>query len=80
MAGVHGVPVGAWVVTVGQNLLSTRSGQPVLARIRPIPWDRVVSLQRLQDQDLLREFMAKQQRLASIAIDTSESDVSTSSP
>lgn len=64
MAGIQGVQIGEWVVTVGQNLLSTRASSDVVARARPIPWERVVSLQRLQDQDLLREFMAKQQRLA----------------
>lgn len=64
MAGVQGVGVGEWVVTVGQNLLSVSAQEDLVARARPVPWNRVVSLQRLQDQDLLREFMAKQQRLA----------------
>ena len=64
MAGVQGVQVGEWVVTVGQNLLATSVRENVTARVRVIPWERVVSLQRLQDQDLLREFMAKQQRVA----------------
>lgn len=64
VAGIAGVQPGDWVVTVGQNLLSSRGEGRVQARVRPIPWERVVSLQRLQDDDLLREFMAKQQRLA----------------
>lgn len=64
MAGVQGVRVGEWVVTVGQNLLSTSGDVAVTARARPIPWDRVVSLQRMQDEDLLREFMRRQQEAA----------------
>jgi RND family efflux transporter MFP subunit len=64
MAGVQGVGVGEWVVTVGQNLLSDRQDREVEARARPVPWERVVSLQRLQDQDLLREFMRRQQEAA----------------
>jgi hypothetical protein len=64
MAGVQGVGVGEWVVTVGQNLLSDRQDREVEARARPVPWGRVVSLQRLQDQDLLREFMRRQQEAA----------------
>ena len=47
------------------------------ARTRLIPWARVVDLQQLQDQDLLRRFMQKQQRMsrqlfneASVAVDT----------
>lgn len=64
MVGVTGVQPGDWVVTVGQNLLSAIPEENPQARIRVIPWDRVADLQRLQDQDLLREFMAKQQRLA----------------
>lgn len=64
MAGIAGVDPGAWVVTVGQNLLSNRGAGQVEARVRAIPWNRVVALQRLQDQDLLRQFMEKQQRLS----------------
>jgi len=64
MAGVTGVQPGDWVVTVGQNLLSGAGKDRVEARVRPIPWERVASLQELQDQDLLRQFMEKQQRLA----------------
>lgn len=62
-AGVQGVNAGDWVVTIGQNLLSESLEDRPLARIRPIPWSRVVTLQRLQDQDLLRDFMEKQQRV-----------------
>lgn len=33
------------------------------ARARPSSWDRIAALQDLQDRDLLRQFMAKQQRI-----------------
>jgi len=63
VAGVSGISMGDWVVTVGQNLLATRVGD-IAARARPVPWTRVAELQVLQDQDLLRQFMDKQQRMA----------------
>ena len=64
LVGVDGVQDGDWVVTVGQNLLSGRNRDRVDARARPMTWDRVAALQELQDQDLLRQFMEKQQRMA----------------
>jgi RND family efflux transporter MFP subunit len=63
MAGVAGIRSGEWVITVGQNMLATRTGQ-VQARVQPTTWERVSELQVLQDQDLLRQFMEKQQRVA----------------
>ena len=54
-AGVAGIRSGQWVVTVGQNLLiRDRSGT---ARIRPVSWDKIMDMQRMQPQDLLREIM-----------------------
>lgn len=64
LVGVRGVEAGDWVVVVGQHLLSERSGEGTPARVRPVTWERIVSLQRLQRHDLLRQFMEKQQRLA----------------
>jgi HlyD family secretion protein len=46
-----------WVVTVGQDLLSTGRNQ---ARVRPITWDRVLALQGLQSEDLLRSILERQ--------------------
>lgn len=63
VAGVTGIGMGDWVVTVGQDMLASRTGE-VSARARPVPWQRVASLQNLQDQDLLLQFMEKQQRMA----------------
>jgi len=61
-AGVSGVEPGEWVVTVGQHLL--RADDRGRARVRVAEWDRVLELQGLQREDLLRGFMEKQQRLA----------------
>lgn len=63
-AGVQDIEPGDWVVTVGQNLLSSEREGRVDARVRPMPWSRLLSLQRMQDTDLLRRFMDRQQRMA----------------
>jgi RND family efflux transporter MFP subunit len=66
--GLSGVQPGEWVVVVGQHLLSAQGGpEPPIARVRVIAWERILELQGLQRQDLLRRFMEKQQRLASDA-------------
>ena len=66
--GIDGVRPGEWVVVVGQHLLSAQTGDGVpQARIRVIEWDRILDLQGLQRQDVLRQFMDKQQRLAAEA-------------
>ena len=63
-AGVRGVEPGDWVVTVGQNLLDNDTGERIDARVRPLPWSRLLALQRLQDTDLLNRVLERQQRLA----------------
>ena len=68
-AGVTGLDEGAWVVTVGQNLLAEElqavdRDSPTVARIRPVPWERVLALQGLQDEDLLEGFLDKQRKVA----------------
>ncbi|NGP77944.1 efflux RND transporter periplasmic adaptor subunit [Balneolaceae bacterium YR4-1] len=55
--GVSGVESGSWIVTVGQNLLSQGRSQ---ARIRTSSWDRILTLQGLQRQDLLRDVLNEQ--------------------
>lgn len=63
--GVRGIEPGTWVVVVGQHLLSEQSSQGApQARVRTASWDRILELQGLQRQDLLREFMEKQKRMA----------------
>lgn len=56
-AGVLGVEPGNWVVTIGQDLLGSDTGR---ARVRPVSWDWVEELQRLQREDLLEEIMDRQ--------------------
>jgi RND family efflux transporter MFP subunit len=64
-AGVGGVEPGEWVVVVGQHLLAPQSGEETpRARVRPSDWDRIVRLQSLQREDLLREVMERQRRAA----------------
>jgi len=63
-AGVRGIDPGDWIITVGQNLLSTRAEQQIDARVRPMPWSRLMALQRLQDTDLLERIMNRQREAA----------------
>ena len=53
-AGVTGLQSGDWVVTVGQNLLIGGEGR---ARVRALSWERMMTLQRLQPSDLLKNVM-----------------------
>ena len=58
--GVGGVAPGEWVVVVGQHLLA--AGGAAVARVRAVEWDQILALQEVQREDLLRQFMDKQQR------------------
>jgi RND family efflux transporter MFP subunit len=60
--GVGGVAPGEWVVTVGQHLLA--ADDVTSARVRATSWERVLALQGLQQEDLLRGFLDRQQQLA----------------
>jgi hypothetical protein len=62
LAGVKGVRPGEWVVTVGQHLLGRDAD--ATARVRRASWERVIELQALQREDILRGFLEKQQRMA----------------
>jgi len=53
---VNGVDQGQWVVTIGQDLLSDGTKT---ARVRTVAWDRVVALQQLQRQELLKDVLNK---------------------
>ncbi|HVS16290.1 MAG TPA: efflux RND transporter periplasmic adaptor subunit [Thermoanaerobaculia bacterium] len=59
--GVRGVSPGEWAITVGQQMLASR--EEPLAVVRPTTWERVVQLQELQREDVLRSFLEKQQRV-----------------
>lgn len=52
--GIGGLESGKWVVTIGQNLLSEGREQ---AKIRTLSWERIVQLQSLQREDLLKEVL-----------------------
>ncbi len=62
-AGVRGIEPGTWVITVGQNLLST-TDERIDARVRPMSWSRLIALQQLQDTDLLYRFLDRQRQIA----------------
>jgi multidrug efflux pump subunit AcrA (membrane-fusion protein) len=57
-AGVRGIEPGSWIVTIGQDLLGSDSAR---ARVRPVKWEWVEELQKLQREDLLEETMRRQQ-------------------
>lgn len=54
-AGVAGIQSGDWVVTVGQNMLI--NNEAGTARIRAVSWNRILDMQKMQPQDLLRDIM-----------------------
>ena len=78
--GVEGVEAGEWVVILGQHLLRQAARDEQLrgdeqsaggavntrARVRPTSWEVVQGLQSLQREDLLAEFLDKQQRIAAV--------------
>ena len=66
LAGVTGIDEGDWVVTVGHDLLYDAPGDEPEARVRPMSWNRILSLQRYRDQDLLERFMERHQEVASM--------------
>jgi len=53
VSAVTGITSGDWVITVGQDLLEDINN----ARIRPVTWDRIMSLQQMQQEDLLDSLM-----------------------
>ena len=56
-AAVRGLDPGTWVVSVGQDLLGEDTTR---ARVRPVNWEHVERLQRLQREDLLEEVIKRQ--------------------
>lgn len=52
--GVSGIESGDWVITLGQDLLSAGRNQ---ARVRTTSWNRVLTLQQLQSEDLLQSIL-----------------------
>jgi HlyD family secretion protein len=62
--GVRGIRDGEWVVVVGHDLIDNDLDEEVQARVRGRDWDHIVGLQSLQQHDVLRRFMEKQQEVA----------------
>jgi hypothetical protein len=60
--GLSGVAPGEWVVVIGQHLIAAAG--TTQARVRAVAWDQILSLQQVQREDLLRQFMEKQQQQA----------------
>ena len=77
--GIRGVDPGTWVVTVGHDLLQSRGSDRVDARVRPMPWSRLMALQKLQDRDVLRRLLQRQQEMAE-RVFSPESNEDTSVP
>lgn len=67
--GVSGVNSGDWIVTVGQNLLD---GDEESARIRAVSWSRIMNMQNLRPQDLLRSIMEQRELANQQSIDSSQ--------
>ena len=61
LAGVAGIDNDVWVVTLGQHLLR---GQNPQARVRATTWKRLIAMQNMKREDLLEQFLEKQQRMA----------------
>ncbi len=72
VVGVEGIEPGDWVIVVGQHLVAGGNPNegPPQARVRPIDWERLLDLQGLQREDMLRQFMEKQQRIARAKLDS----------
>lgn len=56
-AGVSNLKPGDWVITVGQDRLTGGVNQ---AKVRAVSWSRVLTMQELQQEDVLEEFIEGQ--------------------
>jgi len=52
--GVNGLKPGDWIITVGQDLVSSGNG---MAKVRTVSWKRVLAMQQLQREDLLKSVL-----------------------
>ncbi|MEX0661627.1 MAG: efflux RND transporter periplasmic adaptor subunit [Balneolaceae bacterium] len=67
--GVTGIESGDWVISVGQNLLE---GEGVSAKIRAVSWNRVMNMQNMRPQDLLRSIMEQRELANQQSTDSSQ--------
>lgn len=74
LSGVAGLDNNAWVVTVGHHLLR---GDAPKARTRAMSWERLITFQNMKREDLLEQFLEKQQKLAGSDIFKNSSMVTT---
>jgi hypothetical protein len=56
-AGVSNLKPGDWVITVGQDRLTGGVNE---AKVRAVTWSRVITMQELQQEDVLEEFIEGQ--------------------
>lgn len=65
LTGISGINENAWVITLGQHLLR---GEKTQARVRVTAWDRLIAMQNLKREDLLEQFLEKQQEMARLGV------------
>jgi len=68
VSGISGIQGGTWVVSVGQNLLAGGARE---ARVRTVAWDRIIELQLLTEEDLLRSVLRENTDRAAAAANNS---------
>ena len=68
MTAVSGIRSGDWVITVGQDLLIASPS----ARVRPVTMERIISLQQLQQEDLLEDIIREASSTDQEKSDTSQ--------
>ena len=68
MTAVSGIRSGDWVITVGQDLLLASPS----ARVRPVSMERIISLQQLQQEDLLEDIIREASSSERESSDTSQ--------
>jgi|AntRauMFilla1563_2_1112583.scaffolds.fasta_scaffold00331_4 RND family efflux transporter MFP subunit len=56
-AGVSNLKPGDWVITIGQDRLTGGINE---AKVRAVSWSRVITMQELQQEDILEEFIEGQ--------------------
>lgn len=74
LSGIAGIDDNAWVVTVGHHLLR---GDKPQARTRAMTWKRLITFQNMKREDLLEQFLEKQQKVANSDIFKNSSMVTT---
>jgi HlyD family secretion protein len=68
VSGISGIQGGTWVVSVGQNLLAGGARE---ARVRTVAWDRIIELQMLTEEDLMRSVLRENSDRATAAANNS---------